>query len=470
MTTVTGTLIGAASPQRVEMRATLVDATGKPAVGYVASVPGELVKPVTIVADADTGAWTVTLTPNAQIVSQAGDTLWAIQEGRELGGKPIVSYVAVPDTGSYWVGEILADLSSTQTGDSTVVYLAGQPGPQGPAGPTGPAGPQGETGPAGATGPQGVKGDTGAAGPQGATGATGPAGPKGDTGDTGPQGPAGADGQTGDTGATGPQGPKGDTGETGPQGAQGETGPQGPAGPEPALGGIGAIQPLGEKAAGSTGTAADAGHVHPTTGVLLANGDQTFTGELSFIDRIPVLPAFDAAFANQAVRLAQVEEAIAEALAAIARVRTVDVRITAGNITLPSTASWAIATSGSTPLSASITAAVGDRIQASPSFMRAGGGSFLDLTILNSGGSISRFFGTDSSSPLSEGHPSYYPQASSFPGVPGTMQIVVGAGEVDGTGKATIALAYKGSGGETIYADGTYPFYMLLTNLGPEPS
>ena len=102
--------------------------------------------------------------------------------------------------------------------------------------------------------------------------------------------------------------------------------------------------------------------------------------------------------------------------------------------------------------------------------MRTGSGCFLDLTILDSAGAISRYFGTDSSTPLSEGHPSYYPQASSFPGVPGTMQIVVGSGEVDGTGKATIALAYKGSGGETIYADSTYPWYMLLTNLGPEPA
>lgn len=185
MTTVTGQLIGAANPQRVEMKATLVDVTGAPAVGYVDSVPGELVKPVPIVAD-ENGAWTVTLTPNSQIVSQVGDTLWAIQEGRELGGKPIVSYVAVPDTGTYWVGAILADLSSTQTGDSTVVYLAGQPGPQGPQGPAGPAG---------ATGSQGPKGDTGD------TGATGATGPKGDTGDTGPQGPAGPQPPLGAAGA-----------------------------------------------------------------------------------------------------------------------------------------------------------------------------------------------------------------------------------------------------------------------------
>lgn len=81
MTTVTGKLIGATSPQRVEMRAVLVDVTGKPAVGYVASVPGEVVRPVTITPESD-GDWTVTLTANSLIQSDSGDTLWAIQEGQ----------------------------------------------------------------------------------------------------------------------------------------------------------------------------------------------------------------------------------------------------------------------------------------------------------------------------------------------------------------------------------------------------
>jgi hypothetical protein len=257
MTTVTGKLIGAAAPQRVEMKATLVDVTGQPAVGYVASVSGELVKDVPIQAASD-GVWTVTLTANTLIESQSGDTLWAIQEGRARDGSPIVTYIVVPETGSYWVGSIRADLSSTQTGQGTVVYLGtGQSGPPGPQGDPGPAGATGPTGPAGATGAQGPKGDTGdpgAQGPTGATGATGPAGPtgaqgpKGDTGDQGPQGPTGAagtqgpkgdtgaqgdpgpQGAAGSTGATGTQGPKGDTGATGPAGATGATGPQGPSG------------------------------------------------------------------------------------------------------------------------------------------------------------------------------------------------------------------------------------------------
>lgn len=189
MTTVTGKLIGAPNPHRVEMRATLVDVTGKTAVGYVSSVPGELVKPVTIVPESD-GDWTVTLTANSLITSDVGDTLWAIQEGRKADGNPILTYVVVPETGGpYWAGAIRADLSDTITGDGTVVYLAGQPGPQGPAGP---AGSNGAPGAAGASAYQvavaggfvgteaqwlaslvGEQGETGPEGPQPPLGAAG---------------------------------------------------------------------------------------------------------------------------------------------------------------------------------------------------------------------------------------------------------------------------------------------------------
>jgi len=102
--------------------------------------------------------------------------------------------------------------------------------------------------------------------------------------------------------------------------------------------------------------------------------------------------------------------------------------------------------------------------------MRSGSGSFLDFAILDSAGAISRFLGSDSSSPLPEGNPAFYPQAASFPGAPGTMQIVVSSGEVNGSGQAAIALVYQGSGSETIYASATYPWYLLLTNIGPEPA
>lgn len=248
------------------------------------------------------------------------------------------------------------------------------------------------------------------------------------------------------------------------------------------------IQALGVQAAGSIGKAADAGHVHPTTGLVLTTDPRltdnrtpsgSASGDLSGTYPGPTVAKVAGVAVSGTPSSGQVLTASSSSAASWqtptgsgggAVIRTADVRLTPGDVALASSASWAVVSSSGTPLAASITAAVGDRIQASPSFMRTGSGCFLDLTILDSGGAISRYFGTDSSTPLSEGHPSYYPQASSFPGVPGTMQIVVGSGEVDGTGKVTIALAYKGSGGETIYADSTYPWYMLLTNLGPEPA
>ncbi|MFF9287495.1 collagen-like triple helix repeat-containing protein [Streptomyces griseosporeus] len=172
MTTVTGKLIGPAHPERVEMTATLVDATGQRVVGYVASVPGEVVQPKNIQPASD-GTWSVDLTPNPAITSDAGDTLWCITEGRALDGTPVRTYIVVPATGGpYWVGDIRTDLSGTQTGQSTIVYL---PGPQGPAGPAGPQGPTGLTGEPGPAGPQGPAGP---AGPQGETGPVGPAGPQ----------------------------------------------------------------------------------------------------------------------------------------------------------------------------------------------------------------------------------------------------------------------------------------------------
>ncbi|MEU8469609.1 hypothetical protein AB0F30_17075 [Streptomyces sp. NPDC029006] len=224
MTTVTGKLIGAPHPDRVEVTATLVDVTGKRSVGYAAGIPGEVVQDQPITPNADNGTWSVDLIPNSQIVSDAGDTLWCITEGRAPDGTPNRTYIAVPASGSHWLGSIRADLSDTQTGQGTVVYLAGTQGPKGDTGDQGPAGPQGDTGPEGPQGPVGPKGDTGSPGPQGATGLTG---------------------------ATGPQGPQG---PTGPKGDTGDTGPQGPTGPQPPLGAAGAGDTVALKSTDPTTT------------------------------------------------------------------------------------------------------------------------------------------------------------------------------------------------------------------------
>lgn len=151
-------------------------------------------------------------------------------------------------------------------------------------------------------------------------------------------------------------------------------------------------------------------------------------------------------------------------------IRTVDVRVVAGDVALSTAASWTIVSSGATQLSCAIDASVGDRIIVSVQFMRTGSGFFLDLATLASGGTISRYLGSGTSTPLNEGNPAYYPQSGSFPAATGPVQVVVASGEVNGSGKAVVALVCKGSGSETVYASTTYPWYMLLTNIGPVPS
>lgn len=275
MTTVNGTLLGGGDTLRVEMRALLVDVTGVPAVGYVPSLEGELVRPVPITPGAD-GNWSADLIPNALIESVSGDTLWAVQEGRTLSGTPIITHILVPEQeavdGSWWVGDLRVELADSQTGEGSVVFV---PGPEGPAGEQGPAGPAGADGAPGLPGPAGADGEDGASayetwlaagntgteadfltalrgpqGEQGSAGADGAQGPAGDTGDTGPAGPAGTDGADGPSayevavtgGYTGTEaewlaslvGPQGEQGTEGPQG------PEGPEGPQPPLGDAGA--------------------------------------------------------------------------------------------------------------------------------------------------------------------------------------------------------------------------------------
>lgn len=222
MTTVNGALLGTANPTRVEMAATLVDVTGQPAVGYVADQEGELVtaRPITPAAD---GTWSVDLVPNASVNSLVGDTLWAIQEGRSLTGAPNMTYVLVPASGGpYWVGGLRVDLSDTQAGQGTVVYVAAAPGTDGADGLSA----YEVAKAAGYTGTQ-AEWLASLTGPPGAPGATGEQGPEGPTG---PQGPPGADGAPGQTGATGPKGDKGDPGEQGLPGDPASATPLGAAG------------------------------------------------------------------------------------------------------------------------------------------------------------------------------------------------------------------------------------------------
>lgn len=151
------------------------------------------------------------------------------------------------------------------------------------------------------------------------------------------------------------------------------------------------------------------------------------------------------------------------------------VRIKVENIVLPNTGGWAVVTSsvgtGSVPLSASMAAAEGDRIWADVTFMRAGGGTYLDLAMLNSDGSISEFAASGTSTAPDEGAPEFYPETGSFPASTGTVEFIVGAGQISG-GLVTVAQVYKGagSGTETLYASAGYPYRLLLRNGGPQPA
>lgn len=257
----------------------------------------------------------------------------------------------------------------------------------------------------------------------------------------------------------------------------------GPAGPQPPLGAAGdgptialksddpsTTNPRTPTAHASTHASGGTDALTPAAiGALAAAGDQTFTGELSFVDRIPVLPGFDAAFGNQAVRKAQLDAAIAGVSGGGSTIRSLQVRVTDDALVdLPSASTWAVVqTSGGTQLKGAITAAAGHRLRVEGDFMRIGA-HFLDWVVVDGTGAIIYYGTTRSSTPPDEGAPSMYP-STSFIGVQGAKQFVVQAGWLN-AGAVTIALAHKGTASGKVYAHPTYPFEMLLTNLGPEPA
>jgi len=158
-------------------------------------------------------------------------------------------------------------------------------------------------------------------------------------------------------------------------------------------------------------------------------------------------------------------------------IRTAELLIARENIILPSSPSayTIMRTSvgdGSFPIACSIHAAAGDRVRWSLSWMRTGGVLFYDVALLNSSGGFSRFASTHGPTPALEGYPAYYNQEASFPGIAGDQQFVIDSSEIDGSGRVTFALAYKGTtdGSQRAYFSADYPGYWLLTNLGPEPA
>ncbi len=208
----------------------------------------------------------------------------------------------------------------------------------------------------------------------------------------------------GATGATGPAGPAGPTGATGPAGATGATGP-----------------------AGATGATGAAG----ATGATGATGPQGAVGASGTV-----------------VTVAQA-------------------RITDGTVTdLPSAASWTIAvTSAGTPLQCGVAAAAGDRIRVHLSMLYSGS-RYMDLALLDSAGVIAQYGASGTSSPLAEGAPEFYPNTG-FDKASSAGMFTVGAGHINGSGQAVVALAQQGTGAGKVYANSVYPWRMLLENLGP---
>jgi len=132
--------------------------------------------------------------------------------------------------------EIAPNVIIDVVGQTVVLNVIVQQGPQGETGPAGPQGAKGDKGEKGDTGSQGVvgeKGEQGEPGQQGIQGVPGQQGPPGQQGEQGEPGPQGVQGIQGIQGEQGEPGADGAPGDTGPAGEAGPMGPVGPAALEP---------------------------------------------------------------------------------------------------------------------------------------------------------------------------------------------------------------------------------------------
>lgn len=122
-----------------------------------------------------------------------------------------------------------------------------------------------------------------------------------------------------------------------------------------------------------------------------------------------------------------------------------------------------------TPLLGQITAAVGDRILVCPNMMYQGA-MFLDFVLEKNDGTPSVYAAAEPgtpSVPLGEGNPALYP-GTSFDKRFDHMFTVTSANQINGSGKATVALYFQGTG--KVFCHTLYPWSLRLQNIGPEPS
>lgn len=154
--------------------------------------------------------------------------------------------------------------------------------------------------------------------------------------------------------------------------------------------------------------------------------------------------------------------------------KTVEVTVIDDDLSgLPGTATWQVVqTTGGTYLQGSIDAVPGDRIELVADFLYLGS-HYMDWVAVNktSGGIL--YYGTSrSATPPTEGRPGLYPilTASKVSAAP----MFTADSNIIGTdGKVTIGLAHIGpanGASNRVYAHPTYPFYMRLKNIGPNPS
>jgi hypothetical protein len=138
-------------------------------------------------------------------------------------------------------------------------------------------------------------------------------------------------------------------------------------------------------------------------------------------------------------------------------------RITTGNVTLPDTSGAWQALAG---FELTIPAAVGDWVELGFQAMRSdASNAYVDIAVV-SGASLVRYLGSDTSSPLVEGDPGWYPDpAAEYLAQTTPRGFTVTAPDLDGA-NIKFVVAVKATGSGTLYASGAFPFYWCAKNFG----
>lgn len=124
---------------------------------------------------------------------------------------------------------------------------------------------------------------------------------------------------------------------------------------------------------------------------------------------------------------------------------------------------WAALTGGP---SIAIAAAVGDYVEFEVTDgLYNPGGTFMDLAV-QVGGSLVRYMGSDSSSPLIEGAPAFYGTPGTFRGFGPVFEFVVVSGDLSG-GNVTVVFAVNSNATGKLYASTNYPLKWRAINYGP---